>query len=187
MLRIVGIVANAILVVAYPIAIWFGLTRLGTRAVSLMVLALAVPMLAIRFRKADRATFWSLVRAPIAMLVLATLGAVTGQQAFVLALPVLISAVLLAEFGATLRPGATPMIERFARMQEPDLGPREVAHCRRWTAIWCGFFVVNGAIAATLAIAGPLAWWTLYSGGLAYGLMGLLFASEWATRPRRTK
>jgi uncharacterized membrane protein len=76
------------------------------------------------------------------------------------------------------------MIERFARMQEPDLDAEKLAHCRRWTGRWCLFFVVNGATAATLAIAAPLWWWTVYTGGIAYALMGLMFALEWMGRPR---
>jgi len=30
----------------------------------------------------------------------------------------------------------------------------------------------------------PLSWWTLYTGLIAYGLMGLLFAGEWLVRQR---
>ena len=117
---VVGIV-NAVLVVAYPIAIWLGLTYLGTRSVSVMVLGLLVPMLAIRLRKADRATFWSIVRVPIAILALVVLGAITEDPRFVLAMPVVINVVLLATFGETLRAGQVPMIERFARLSEPEL------------------------------------------------------------------
>jgi len=35
-----------------------------------------------------------------------------------------------------------------------------------------------------LNIWAPLSWWTLYTGLIAYGLMGLLFAGEWLVRQR---
>lgn len=176
---------NAVLTVLYPVAIWLGLTRLGARATSVMVLGLLIPILAFRLRGADRTTFWSVLRVPMAILVLVVLGIVTDDARFVLALPVLISVVLLFTFGETLRPGQVPMIERFARMQEKDLSPDKQAHCRRWTGIWCGFFVVNGAIAALLGIFATPFVWAAYTGGLAYALMGALFAIELVSRRRR--
>lgn len=183
---IAGVVVNAILVVAYPVAVFWGLTHLGARQVSVLLLALLVPALAWRFRRADRATFWSVVRLPIAILCL-VLGAIATDDARVLlALPVLVNAVLLVEFASTLRSGATPMIERFARMQEPALDARQIAHCRRWTVAWSAFFVVNGTVAAVLALAAPLWCWTVYTGAIAYVLMGLVFAAEYLSRPRRS-
>jgi uncharacterized membrane protein len=181
-LRVAGVVLNAILVIAYPVAVYWGLTHLGARAVSVMVLGAMVPGLAWRFRRAERATFWSVVRLPIAMLLLVLGGIATDDRRFVLALPVLINGVLLLEFGATLRAGATPMIERFARMQEPELDAAKQRHCRQWTAGWAAFFAVNGAVAGALAVGAPLEWWTLYTGGVAYALMGLMFAAEYAMR-----
>lgn len=178
-------ILNAVLTVLYPVAIWLGLTRLGARATSVMVLGLLIPILAFRLRGADRSTFWAVLRVPMAILVLVVLGILTDDARFVLALPVLISAVLLFTFGETLRAGQVPMIERFARMQEKDLSPEKQAHCRRWTQIWCGFFVVNGAIAALLGgLATPFVW-AAYTGGIAYALMGALFAVELVARRRR--
>jgi uncharacterized membrane protein len=177
-LTILGIVVNAIVVIAYPLAIFWGLTHLSARSVSLMVLALVIPGIAWRFRKADRATFWSIVRLPIAILCLLLGGIATDDPRFVLALPVLINAVLLIEFGSSLRVGSTPMIERFARLQDPDLDPPKQRHTRQWTIAWCAFFVGNGAIAAGLAWLAPLWWWTVYTGGIAYALMGAMFAIE---------
>lgn len=175
-------VVNAILVILYPIAVWVGLTYLGARAVSFIVLALLVPTLAIRLRKADRATFWTVVRVPIAILVLVVLGATTDDSRFVLAMPVLVNTVLLFTFAETLRSGQVPIIERFARMVEKELSPEKQAHCRRWTGAWCGFFVVNGGTALALGLLAPVSWWATYNGGIAYALMGLMFAGEFVMR-----
>jgi uncharacterized membrane protein len=50
------------------------------------------------------------------------------------------------------------------------------------TLAWCGFFLVNGTIAAWTALAAPLAWWTLYNGLLSYLLIAALFGAEWVAR-----
>ena len=93
--------------------------------------------------------------------------------------------MLLVEFGSTLRAGATPMNERFARMQEPELDAAKQRHCRQWTWAWCTFFVLNGGTAAALAILAPMWWWTVYTGGVAYALMGLMFTAEYLMRRAR--
>jgi uncharacterized membrane protein len=181
---VLGIV-NAILAVTYPVIVWIGLSHLGTRAVSVLVLALLVPMLAIRLRKADRATFWSIVRVPIAILVLVVLGAVTQDARFVLAMPVVINLVLLLTFGETLREGQTPMIERFARLVEPALSDEKTAHCRRWTMRWCVFFALNASAALMLGLFATPFVWAAYNGGIAYALIGVMFAIEYVSRKAR--
>lgn len=178
-------VLNGTLTVLYPVAIWLGLTRLGARATSVMILGLFIPLVAFRLRRADRTTFWSVVRVPIAILALIVLGIVTDDARFVLALPVLISAVLLVTFGVTLRAGERPMIERFARLTEPELPPEKQAHCRRWTVRWCVFFVINGLVAAGLGLWASHFWWAAYTGGIAYALMGILFSVEYVERRAR--
>lgn len=76
------------------------------------------------------------------------------------------------------------MIERFARVQTSVLSPEAVAYTRRVTQVWCGFFILNGALAVYTALATSRKVWALYNGGIAYALMGLLFGAEWWTRRR---
>lgn len=178
-------VLNAVLTVLYPVAIWLGLTRLGTRATSVIVLGLLVPLLAFRLRGADRSTFWSVLRVPMAISCVVVLSAITDDARLLLALPVLISAILLFSFGETLRAGQVPMIERFARMSDPHLTDAKRAHCRRWTVRWCGFFVLNGVIAALLGLWATPFVWASYTGGVAYALMGVLFSIEYVERKAR--
>jgi uncharacterized membrane protein len=140
--------------------------------------------LLLRIRGKKREHLAAILPVPISVVLLIALSAILEDQRFMLALPVLISAVLLVTFGMSLRSGV-PMIERFARMQNPELPPDHAVHCRQVTWVWCGFFVVNGAIASILAIRGPLEWWTLYSGLIAYVLVGVLFATEYMVRKFR--
>jgi uncharacterized membrane protein len=97
--------------------------------------------------------------------------------------PVLVNCAFLAAFGYSL--AAPPsMIERLARLSEPDLPPEAIAYTRRVTQVWCGFFILNGSVALGTALWASEAVWSLYTGVVAYLLMGLLFAGEYLVRLR---
>jgi uncharacterized membrane protein len=178
---VVGVVAALV----YPAAVYFGLTRgASARAVSLVLLGMAAVMLVARLRRATRDDLLAILPAPLAAAACGIAGAVLDDARFVMAVPVLISGVLLVGFAASLRRPPS-LIERFARMQEPDLSPEKVAHCRTVTQVWCAFFVVNGSVAAALAVAAPLEGWALYAGVNSYLLMGVLFEGAWMVRAVR--
>jgi len=182
--RIALIALNVILAVTYPLAIWWSLAHYTPRVVGLLVMAAVLPGMIFKFRNADRAHFWPVIRLPLSIMGLMLLGVVFDDERFVLVLPVLISLALLASFAASLR-GEMPIIERFARMQEPDLPPEKAAHCRQVTVAWCVFFVANAAVSGVLAVAAPVSWWATYSGGIAYALMGAMFVGEYLLRAHR--
>jgi uncharacterized membrane protein len=96
---------------------------------------------------------------------------------------VLISGFMLTLFGLSLLRGM-PMVERMARLTDPDLPEIAIRYTRQVTQIWCLFFLFNGLVAAALTLWAPLSWWTLYTGLIAYGLMATLFAAEWIVRQR---
>jgi uncharacterized membrane protein len=122
-------------------------------------------------------------RVPLSVLVVVALAAVFDDKRFVLAMPVLINLVLLYGFASSLR--ATPMVERFARMQDPNLGEEQVAYCRTVTKVWCGFFVLNAAVCAALALFASVSLWALYTGLIAYVLIGVLGTTEYIVRKAR--
>ena len=97
--------------------------------------------------------------------------------------PVLISAFMLGLFALSLKYGP-PVIERLARLREPQLPAKAVVYTRQVTVAWSVFFLCNGLLAAALTLWAPLSWWMLYTGLISYGLMGLLFAIEWLIRQR---
>ena len=66
-----------------------------------------------------------------------SLSAVLDAAGFVLVVLVFVNLGLLATFGPTLRRDP-PMIECFARLQEPELSGAKAAWCRIWTWIGCG-------------------------------------------------
>jgi uncharacterized membrane protein len=118
-----------------------------------------------------------------AALMYCALLAFSGNDALERWYPTLISTLLLCAFGLSLVYGP-PLIERIARVREPDLPDAAIPYTRKVTWVWVVFFVFNGVVSAVLTLWAPLAWWTLYNGLLVYFIMGTLFAGEWLLRKR---
>jgi len=119
----------------------------------------------------------------LAALALLAVGLAVDAELGMRGYPVAVNAVLLASFAASLWRGM-PVIERLARLKEPDLPPAGVRYTRRVTQAWCLFFLINGGIAAWTAAFADLDVWTLYNGVISYGLIALMFAGEWLCRRR---
>ncbi len=182
-------VVSSVLVIAYPVAIYVGLERWDTRTLGLILLGLLatglVPRLVMRMREVDpeerRAHLWPVLRVPASVIGLVALGTALDEPRFLLILPVLVNVLLLVQFASSLR-GPVSLVERFARLQDPVLPPGGPKYCRTVTKVWCCFFVLNGATAAALAGFGPVSWWAVYNGMIAYILMGALFTVEYVAR-----
>ncbi|RKE34646.1 putative membrane protein [Paraburkholderia sp. BL23I1N1] len=101
----------------------------------------------------------------------------TNSELLLRLYPSLVNLGLLIAFGATLVRGPS-MIEKFARLGNPNLLPGAVRHTRRVTQVWCGFFALNGAFSAYTALYWSRASWSLYNGAIAYGLIGVLLVAE---------
>jgi uncharacterized membrane protein len=100
--------------------------------------------------------------------------------------PALMNAAMLCAFGYSLcRPPS--MIERFARIAEPDLPESGVRYTRAATFAWVIFFALNGAAATWTALYASWEVWSLYNGVLAYAGMGALFLGEWLVRGHHRK
>lgn len=168
--------------IAYPLAVYFGLQVMQPRtlgALLLAVLLLRHGLALRRFAAAAGRLEWLLFAALAAL----AASVVAFDSADLLLLyPAGVSACLLLIFGRTLLHPPS-MIERIARLSEPDLPPAGVRYTRRVTQVWCGFFLANGSVALATVFTSREAW-ALYNGLIAYLLMGLLFAGEWLVRRR---
>ncbi len=161
----------------YPFLIWLGHSEFEPRLLAgLLVLAALIRMLTTKGSKAGR---WWLAGA-----LLLAIAAVCGNAWMPLKLyPVLVNGVMLGIFSYSLV--APPsIIERIARLQEPNLPVQAVAYTRRVTQVWCLFFVINGSIALGTTLWASPAVWALYNGVIAYVLMGILFGGEYLVRLR---
>lgn len=180
----VAAIVRTLVVIAYPVAIYVGFTRLEPRTLGLLVLALVIPNLLLQLVQAPPARRWAVLRIPGTVAVLAGVGAGLNEPRFFLVLPALINLGLLANFAASLR-GPVSIVEHFARLQEPDLPEGGPAYCRVVTVAWCWFFAANAAVCLGLAVFAPVSWWALYTGLLAYIFVGLGFTVEFIARKRR--
>lgn len=95
--------------------------------------------------------------------------------------PVIINGLMLSIFGGSLWRGQ-PIVERLARLQEPNLPERAVRYTRNVTQLWCGVFVLNILISCTLIALQQFEWWAIYTGVVSYVVMGVVMAGEWVFR-----
>ncbi|XZG71020.1 hypothetical protein ACTSKR_03875 [Chitinibacteraceae bacterium HSL-7] len=117
-----------------------------------------------------------------AALVCALVALVQGNSWPVKLYPVLVNAGALTLFAASLTQRQS-LIEKLARLREPDLPAYAVRYTRRVTQVWCLFFIANGTIAAWTTTQSD-AVWTTYNGLIAYLAMGAMFIGEYLIRQR---
>ncbi|HBQ2881684.1 TPA: hypothetical protein L7V13_002273 [Klebsiella quasipneumoniae subsp. quasipneumoniae] len=176
---------TGILLLAWPFIIWFGLAHNSLQG----LLPLMALMLFLRFRQTRRrAGALSVVTQIVAVagMTLCIASYLLKTHQLLLFYPVVVNSVMLAVFGGSLW-STMPIIERLARLHEPDLPERAVRYTRRVTQIWCAFFIINGGIALFTALYGDLSLWTAWNGMISYLLMGTLMAGEWLVRQRVIK
>ncbi len=164
----------------YPFFVYFGMEHVSTPVFALILGAVWLIRAPALLRQPGG--HWMLGAA----LAYCVLLAFSGEALLLRWYPALISALLLFVFGISLKYGP-PMVERIARVREPDLPPEAIPYTRKVTWVWVGFFVFNGLMSSALTLWAPLSWWTLYNGFIAYILMGVLFGGEWLLRRRLRK
>lgn len=162
---------------AYPLLVYFGLHHLPLTWLAL-VLGLTLVVRALLLPAGQRRQG---LPAVVAGLLLMLLCGWRQEPQWLLWYPVAVNLSLLLTFAASLRwpPCA---IERLARLRDPQLPDEARPYLRRLTAIWCLFFIANGAIATATVVNGDMALWTLYNGLIAYLLIGALVVGEWLYR-----
>ena len=176
MSRLVGLIL-VLAGVLYPFAVYWGMDHASPWQFALLLGALWAARALTGKRQPG-----SLAIALVAMGFCVLLG-VSDSHELLRWYPVLISGFMLTLFGLSLLHGM-PVAERLARLTDPNLPHVAIRYTRHVTQIWCLFFLFNGVVAAGLTLWAPLSWWTLYTGVIAYCLMGVLFAGEWLVRQR---
>ncbi|WP_317930854.1 hypothetical protein [Halioxenophilus sp. WMMB6] len=179
-MRVTFPVVLSLLAIAYPLTVYFGLQYMEPRAIGLLLAVLFGLRLWLSrgWLKGKVAPMLPV----LALALLCALGAMLLNSHESLRLtPVFINFASLVGFAATLW-SRQSMIERFARLTEPNLTPKAVRYTRKVTIVWILFFLGNGSFALYTAYCTSLAFWTLYNGLIAYGLMGMMFAGELLVR-----
>jgi uncharacterized membrane protein len=166
------------LIASYPVVIYFGLMKMSLHYLGFLLIALAVIRFISLRGQNQSAGHYALIVALVAVSIYATLA--NDPQGFRL-YPVVVNAVLLMLFCYSLFHG-TPVIERIARLTEPDLPHHAIRYTRNVTWIWSAFFLCNGLVALYTALYSSMAFWALYNGCISYLLIALLFSGEWLIR-----
>ncbi|WP_439135534.1 hypothetical protein [Pseudomaricurvus sp.] len=171
-----------LLTLLYPIAVYYGLQAFDARYLVVLLLVVA----AARMLTADNKTplnHWLWL--PLLGL-LAIWSWLTNSALGLKFYPVLVNLCLLIFFAWSLKVPPS-MIERFARIKDPELSQQGVRYTRKVTVVWCAFFIANGTIALLTTLFASDAIWAAYNGFIAYIAMGTLFAGEWLIRQRVMK
>ncbi|MFP1816443.1 hypothetical protein ACLEC2_11655 [Lonsdalea quercina] len=176
---------SALLTLSWPFLVWFSVTHPHQR----WILPLLVLVFLLRFYalSKDKRLFretGGLLAGIGALLCLTSLWLQDTQ--WLMGYPVVVNLVMLGLFGGSLY-SRMPLVERLARLKEPDLPPQAIRYTRKVTQMWCLFFVFNGSVAAWTCLAGNLRWWALWNGLMSYVLIGIVMGGEWLIRQRLRK
>lgn len=165
---------------AYPFAVYYGLSQWGIGSVAI-VLGLLFLLRVIGGNKTRlRELKYIAWLSGGAGLCLTFLAFVFKSSNWFTYYPVIVNLLMFALFAQSLWQKES-MVERFARLQDPELPHYAVSYTRNVTKVWCLFFIVNALIAFATTFA-SLHIWTLYNGLFSYLFAGTLFAIEFAVR-----
>lgn len=105
---------------------------------------------------------------------------ILDSQPMLLYYPAVVNFTLCGVFLNSLRQGE-PLLLRIIRARGIPTSKHAPAYLYRLTAVWAGFFVINGAVSIWTSTRG-IEIWTLYNGFLSYCLVALLVGVEYVFR-----
>ena len=172
-----GIVAVGLIL--YPFLVGYSLAHGQYIWVSSLLIILGL----LRLFSKGNALLWPLTGFAV---LCGSLSLILKVHAWLKLYPVFMSVGACMIFASTLvKPPS--MIERFARLAEPDLPETGVIWTRKVTIVWCIFFVLNALVALATVLFAPMQIWVLYNGFISYLLMGLLLLGEFILRKRQQR
>jgi uncharacterized membrane protein len=165
------------LTLAYPFLVYWGI-QAEQHGVMLIVLTVLLMLRFVMVETKNERWFLGATFLILALFML-YLGSESGLKLY----PVMVNLGFLFLFASSLFVGR-PVIERLARIKEPELPIAAVQYTRRVTQAWCVFFIVNASISLWTVLLANEEVWLLYNGVIAYLLMGTMFVGEWIIRQR---
>ncbi|HIP75832.1 MAG TPA: DNA gyrase subunit B [Psychromonas hadalis] len=171
---------SALLLLAYPLAVYYGLSRWRMGAVA----GILVLLFALRILGSNQTRLLELKKiawiSGLAGIALTLAAFIFNNSQWFTYYPLVVNAVMFTVFFSSLWQKES-MVERFARLQDPNLPDHAIGYTRTVTKVWCVFFIINGAISFASSLI-SMEVWTLYNGLLSYLLAGGLFAIEFIVR-----
>lgn len=173
---------SGLLLLAYPVAVYYGLSRWGLGVIAVIFALLFLLRIVAGHRAKLKELKYIAWLSGGAGIVLTLLAMLFRQHGWLTYYPVVVNILLFSLFFSSLWQPQT-IIERLARIQEPELPESGIGYTRNVTKVWCAYFVINGTIALYTCFL-SLEIWTLYNGLISYILTAALFAGEWLVRQR---
>ncbi len=164
----------------YPFVIYFLLTRFSVRIAGLFILGVLALNYGYRLLHNPQALKLLVFQAGC-VFTLVAIGIWLNRQIYLLNLPAFISAFFLIHFAFSLFHPPS-VIEQYARVFQSEMTAAEIDYCRAVTRVWIGFFVLNIAVVEWLIFKDDVASWAIYSGFIAYIIMGMIFFIEFSVR-----
>ncbi|WP_261844153.1 COG4648 family protein [Aliamphritea ceti] len=166
-----------VLSLSYPFIVYWGLQNYGAA----LLLPLLFILLSLRWitgnQPGERKVL--IFSAFALLLVVVCWGQALGLKFY----PVIMNLGFLTLFAGSLFSSMT-VVERLARIKEPDLSDAGIAYTRKVTVVWSVFFLINGTVAAITAVFFSNEIWVFYNGFIAYLLIGILATAEWFIRKK---
>lgn len=164
-----------IVTLTYPFIVYFGLTHFDPTIIMCFIITLLIVRALTEKQHNTRKVMFVMA---IGVLVVAYFW---GNQQGLKLYPVIVNTAMLMLFTSSLCTKQS-IIERMARIKEPNLPESGVRYTKKVTIIWCVFFTLNGLIALFTALWASNEVWLFYNGFLAYVLIGVLVVTEWIVR-----
>lgn len=181
-----------ILAALYPVLIFvlLVLLRLPVRVISLCVIVLASALF-IGGGGGRGKSDWRPLASSVVLVAVGLACFFSNKILFLRLYPVAVNAAMLMAFSLSLF-FPPSVIFRLACLSDKGIKGsvaegRIESYCRKVCVVWCVFFVFNGSAAAYTAFFCSDRAWSVYNGGIAYVLMGLLFAIEYIIRKQVDK
>jgi uncharacterized membrane protein len=169
-------IAFVLILSLYPFFVFFGLQTLPPGVVGLILAVL----LMMRFGVIRFTEKLTVLPGFIVLFLYAVTSALLGSKQMLLYYPVLVNALLLVLFAGSLCT-KEPLLVRFVRARGTPVGAHATRYLSRLTAVWAGFFVVNGLIAVWTTTT-SIETWTIYNGIISYLVVAVLASGEWIYR-----
>jgi len=169
-----------LVLLAYPFAVYYGLNEWGIGAVAGILALVFFLRMIVSSKTRLRELKYMLWLGSGAGLIIVSLAYLFKNTRWLTYYPVIVNLLFFSFFLISLWQKET-IIERFARLLEPELPDYARRYTRSVTKVWCVFFIINGTISLITSFM-SLDIWTFYNGFISYVLIGLLFLLEFITR-----
>jgi len=165
----------SLILILYPILVYFGLEYVGPTAV-------LYSLLGVLFFKIVISTLDKLQRVLMiaSLIIIVVIGSWVSPEIGVKSYPVIVNLSLFTLFFSSLFMSKN-IIEIFARKMDPTFTEEGVDYTRKVCIAWCLFFIFNGVM-ASVSITFSSKIWALYNGFISYILIGIMFTVEYCVR-----